>query len=78
MENVLFPARIARTPIEPVEHRARCAAAIRRPAALEVIVRTSFPGDTPRLSICRALINDPSILLMDEPFAPWIPSPGTR
>ncbi|MDB5609735.1 MAG: transporter ATPase [Bradyrhizobium sp.] len=70
MENVLFPARIARIPIEPVERRAR--------ALLQSVGLQSFEGHRPhqlsggmrqRVSICRALINDPSILLMDEPFS---------
>jgi NitT/TauT family transport system ATP-binding protein len=70
MENVLFPARIARMPVEPVTHRAR--------ALLQSVGLQSFEGHRPhqlsggmrqRVSICRALVNDPSILLMDEPFS---------
>jgi NitT/TauT family transport system ATP-binding protein len=70
IENVLFPARIARVPIEPVRQRAH--------ALLRSVGLQSFEEHRPhqlsggmrqRVSICRALVNDPSILLMDEPFS---------
>jgi NitT/TauT family transport system ATP-binding protein len=70
LENVLFPARIARVPIAPVQARAQ--------ALLRSVGLQSFEGHRPhqlsggmrqRVSICRALVNDPSILLMDEPFS---------
>jgi NitT/TauT family transport system ATP-binding protein len=70
VENVLFPARIARMPIEPVRQRAH--------ALLGSVGLQSFQEHRPhqlsggmrqRVSICRALVNDPSILLMDEPFS---------
>jgi|SRR5271166_4179208 len=70
IENVLFPARIARVPIEPLRERAG--------ALLRSVGLQSFEEHRPhqlsggmrqRVSICRALISDPSILLMDEPFS---------
>jgi NitT/TauT family transport system ATP-binding protein len=70
LENVLFPARIARVPIEPVRRRAQ--------ALLSSVGLQAFEDHRPhqlsggmrqRVSICRALVSDPSILLMDEPFS---------
>ena len=70
VENVLFPARIARLPLDPVRERAK--------ALLRSVGLQSFEEHRPhqlsggmrqRVSICRALINDPTILLMDEPFS---------
>lgn len=70
LENVIFPARIARVSLRPVVQRAR--------DLLELVGLQSFQNYRPhelsggmrqRVSICRALINDPAVLLMDEPFS---------
>jgi NitT/TauT family transport system ATP-binding protein len=70
IENVLFPARIARMPIEPVRDRA---GALLRSVGLQAFEQHRphqlSGGMRQRVSICRALVNDPSILLMDEPFS---------
>jgi NitT/TauT family transport system ATP-binding protein len=70
IENVLFPARIARMPIEPVRDRA---SALLRSVGLQAFEQHRphqlSGGMRQRVSICRALVNDPSILLMDEPFS---------
>jgi NitT/TauT family transport system ATP-binding protein len=68
--NVLLPANLAKTDMEAAKARAR--------ELLDLVELTAFadayPGELSggmqqRVGICRALINDPEVLLMDEPFA---------
>jgi NitT/TauT family transport system ATP-binding protein len=70
LENVLFPARIAGIPLQPVRERARD---LLRSVGLQSFEKYRphqlSGGMRQRVSICRALVNDPSILLMDEPFS---------
>lgn len=70
LENVLFPVRILRLPVERYRERAR--------ELLAMVGLDGFLGHKPaqlsggmrqRVAICRALIHDPAILLMDEPFS---------
>lgn len=68
-DNILLPVDVRRKPRAQYEERA---AALLHLAGLESF-GARYPselsgGMQQRASICRALINDPSILLMDEPF----------
>lgn len=70
VENVLFPIRMMRRPVS--EYRARAIALLDEVGLSEFVERRPRQlsgGMRQRAAICRALIHDPRLLLMDEPFS---------
>ena len=69
-ENVLFPIRILKLPVAQYHERAHQLLATVGLLGFEHKKPSELSGGMrQRVAICRALIHDPQILLMDEPFS---------
>ena len=72
LRNVALPLEFSRRPHHPLDPHARARAAIEQVGLADAIDR--YPaqlsgGMRMRASLARALVNDPELLLLDEPFA---------
>jgi NitT/TauT family transport system ATP-binding protein len=70
LDNVMLPVEMLRLPRRPYETRAReLLAMVKLEEFAGRLPRELSGGMAQRVAICRALVHDPSILLMDEPFS---------
>lgn len=70
LENVLFPIRIMKLPLADYEPRAReLLGAVGLAAFMNHRPSQLSGGMRQRVAICRGLVHDPEVLLMDEPFS---------
>jgi NitT/TauT family transport system ATP-binding protein len=70
LQNVMFPVELLKLP--QAEYRARAIELLRMAKIddfVDMLPRQLSGGMRQRAAICRALVHNPSILLMDEPFS---------
>jgi NitT/TauT family transport system ATP-binding protein len=70
LQNVMFPVELLKLPRE--EYKARAIELLRMAKIdeyVDLLPRQLSGGMRQRVAICRALVHNPSILLMDEPFS---------
>ncbi|HXU53300.1 MAG TPA: ABC transporter ATP-binding protein [Casimicrobiaceae bacterium] len=69
IDNVMLQAEIRRLPRGPIEARAKeLFEQLRLTAAMKKYPRQLSGGMRQRVSLVRALVHDPSVIMMDEPF----------
>jgi NitT/TauT family transport system ATP-binding protein len=69
IDNVMLQADIRRLPRAPIEARAKeLFEQLRLTAAMKKYPRQLSGGMRQRVSLVRALVHDPSVIMMDEPF----------
>ncbi len=66
-ENLRFQARLHGLPDEGVERVGRLLDAVRMSRRASELVRNLSAGMLQRLAVCRALLHEPELLLLDEP-----------